>query len=291
MNAEIDVPSPEEMGLTPSDEASTDVERIGNLFEEQVNRDIEGQQHEIVALDKSRLYVNLHKTYPSGSEVSNRIYGALDPSTGSDNEAFRNLSTAVIFSNESKNVTLAKFGREAPASLSPDYSDPKVQNELEQLTFKGVFEQTITTNEQGNVGYLYTHIKGSEVGFGVTFDSAGKLARLTSFTGPHGFATRYDKAILYDNSALTPQQSKGNFSFSEAEGKYSLSLKDEQGNTHYIVRIPQLIAVAEVVEETRVDQIQKHPDSPPEADDQWRHANFPQLLGIEIEPVHDIDME
>ncbi len=288
MDDESYSPSPEERELTPADESPSNSEQIGNSFEEQVKSDLNGLNHEIVALDKTRFYVSTSRTFESGTVDINRIYGAVDPSTGADNISFRNLSRAGILSGENKSVMLVKMGREPPRSLSPDYFDPEVKTEWEQLRFENVFEQMEPPNKEAaapSVGYDYKHIKGSEVGFSVTYDSDGKLNRVASYKGPHGFATHYSGETI--KQTRSSQQSEGDLTFSESEGKYIFTLNDEGGKTHYVVKIPEAIEIPDIVEKTLVDLLQKRPDLPPEADDKWRQENFPELMGIEIVPELD----
>ena len=291
MSGEIGSPSPEDMDPTPTDETPLNSEQIGNLFEEQANSDVEGPLYKIVDLDKSKLFVNFQFEFTTGGQFSDRLYGAVDPTPSEENERIHTLSRARIWSKSMDGVRFIKYGREAPPNLSPKYSslnNLKDHTEWEGLEISDIINQTEPLS-RGHIIYDYRHIKGSDVGFRAIYSHEGKLYALVGFNGPGVRETHFNLEDVTD--ARNSKQSVGGLTFSESEGRYHFSIKDEKGKEHYVVKLKDTINMYEVVAETGAERLWKHPNSPPEADDQWKNANFPQLLGIEIDPVLDIDIE
>ncbi len=301
MSDEIDGPSPEDMGLNPSYEDATDSERLGNIFQGQLLRQLSGGEQEVTDLDKSKYYANITQI-PRGYEDGRgkrqtRLYGIYHP-----NEEVRyHESGTGFFDMQSRaeietgwrydpaSVRFTKYGRNSVGHLNPNWEDmvdPTVHRESETLGYRQDYSDKYA---EGRFGYSYYNIKGSEVGFYVGFDMNGDLKGLGA-THPQG-----EQEESYNYEAIqeikTSVQSDGKLSFSQPDGKYHFVLANKKGEKQYIIKIPESMDVYRVEDETEVRQFLDDPNRPPEADDIWRSANFTQLLGIEIEPAQDIEVE
>jgi len=182
-------------------------------------------------------------------------------------------------------VDFVKYGRGTPNTLNDRRLPKQESTEIEILSLHGVFSKAHSFKDPkyqnlGDVKYTYFNIKGLSVGFDVSYDLDGNLSYVHQQSEGEKYHRREDLAGI-----RTSENPNGDLAYSKSEGKFHLALRNTQGNQEYTVEIPDTIDVDEITAETGAERLWEDPNAPPEADDQWRFANFPQIMGIKIEPV------
>jgi hypothetical protein len=234
------------------------------------------------------------------------MYFAYEPGEDRQDSPFQQTGTANVLKGD---IGFIKYGRWGSRSFEPLV----IGGEQEALSF--LFKEDGIT-----VSYALSDFKGGNIkpkedlatpeprhstNLFLRYNTSGQLETFASKgrLGKKGFVGQFLldsgpktdqmftnlgdlKAFADKDEASLMHNDKVWGTISYEDGLFQLTLHDEEERPEYVVEIPEHVNTQLITDETRATILHKNPTAPTEVDDYWRFANFAELTGVKVRPIH-----